>query len=149
MHQRVAFASPAVNAGLLLFSVAMVVGLGAAGFTDPALVRFTGYGAAIVLAFSMLALMSSPGAVHRGATLLVVVVGIAELVVLALLRGSLPSSPFTRLLQPFTLLFSGFPGISGDTLEVNARFAVHQYGVAHLALVAAPLGLPWPSAGHP
>ena len=45
---------------MVFFPVAMVVGLGAAGFTDPALVRFTGYGAAIVLAFSMLALMSSP-----------------------------------------------------------------------------------------
>jgi tetratricopeptide (TPR) repeat protein len=71
----------------------------------------------------------------------VALVGVAELVVLALLRGSLPSSPFTRLLQPITGIFSGFPAIIGDTLEVNARFAVHQYGLAHLALVAAPFGI--------
>jgi putative inorganic carbon (HCO3(-)) transporter len=141
IRQRVAFASPAVNGGLTLFALSLLIGVAAAGPTDPSLTRLTGYLAAIVLALALLALMTNSRAVRSVAVGLVAVVGLGELVVLALLRGSLPSSPFTRLLQPFTGLFSGFAGVSGDTLEVNARFAVHQYGLAHLALVAAPFGI--------
>ncbi|MFN0074411.1 MAG: hypothetical protein ACKVVP_23260, partial [Chloroflexota bacterium] len=133
--------SPAANAGTVLFLVSLVMGAAAAGMTDPAHVRLTGYIAAFVLGVSLLGLINNPTMLQRGAAVLVIAITLAELVVLALLRGSLPSSPFTRLLQPFTRLFSGFPGISGDTLDVNARFVVHQYGLAHLALVAAPFGI--------
>lgn len=141
VRRGVTFVSPAMNAGLMLFSISLVIGGIAGDATDAAMLRFTGYGAAIVLGIAVLAL--ARGETERRWLGVVLVGGIAaaELVVLALLRGSLPSSPFTRALQPFTMLFSGFPGISGDTLEVNARFAVHQYGLAHLALVAAPFGI--------
>ena len=58
---------------------------------------------------------------------------------LALLRGSLPESPVTSALTPLLAPFAVFPGVSGDTLEVNARFTVHQYGLAHLLLVGGGL----------
>src|SRR4051794_26471720 len=46
----------AVNAGLVFFTLALGLGFAAAGGTDPALIRLTGYGAALIAMVSLLPL---------------------------------------------------------------------------------------------
>lgn len=130
-----------VAAGLTLFAVGLGLGATAAGLTEPAVARLSGYVGTIVLLATLGSIARTPVRLQIVTAGVVGCVFVGELIVLALLRGGLPSSPFTRLLQPVTRFFAAFPGVSGDTLEVNALFSVHHYGLAHLALVAAPFGV--------
>ena len=125
-----------LDAGYALLVVGSLVGFVVAHHRDAAQLRLTGVVAAVALFYVMTGALTSERAIRRGswAVLAVVVVGI--LAVLALLRGSLPESPVSRVIAPVLALFAPFPGVSGDTLDVNTRFTVHQYGLAHVLLVA-------------
>ncbi len=132
--QRLASATP-LDAGFSLFLLGALLGLGVAENLEAALLRFTGMLAATALFYLSLDWLRSERALRRGALLLLASVVVASLVVLSLLRGQLPDSTVARLIGPALRVFGGFAGVSGDTLDVNARFAVHQYGLAHLLLI--------------
>ena len=122
---------------LALLAVGTAGGVLVAHHQDAALLRFTG----VVGAFSLFAVLRSLLVSEREIRLVgLAIVGTTlagTLTVLALLRGSLPESPVTAALAPLLGPFAAFPGVSGDTLDVNARFTVHQYGLAHLLLGVA------------
>src|SRR5215216_170752 len=120
-----------------LLALGTAVGLVVAHSADAALLRFTGVVGALAAFYAVRGYIRSENEVRQTglAALGATVLGI--LVVLALLRGVLPESSVTTALSPLLSPFSVFPGVSGDALEVNARFTVHQYGLAHLLVVAA------------
>ena len=126
-----------LDAGFVLFTVGALLGLGVAHNRDAALLRFTGLLAGIALFYLALDRLRGERGLRRWTAFLLSLTGLGGLVVLGLLRGQLPDSALARPLAPFLRLFGIFPGVSGDTLDVNARFAVHQYGLAHLILVGA------------
>ncbi len=124
-----------LDAGFGLFVVGTVIGLAVSHHREAALLRGTGVLAAVATFYLLLSNLSSQRSVQRGTILVLtgVVIGIG--VVLGLLRGELPDSAVARPLGPLLRVFQVFPGIDGDTLDVNTRFAVHHYGLAHLLLV--------------
>jgi tetratricopeptide (TPR) repeat protein len=126
-----------VDPWLALLGVGTLLGLLVAHNQDAAMLRFTGVVAAVATFYAARAFAQTEQDVRRLAVGVGLVSVVGVLVVLALLRGSLPESPVTSLLTPFLMPFSIFPGVSGDTLDVNARFTVHQYGLAHVILVTA------------
>lgn len=126
-----------VDPWLALLGVGTLLGLVVAHNQDAAMIRFTGVVAAVATFYAARGYAQTEGAVRRLALAAGAGAAIGILVVLALLRGSLPESPVSLVLTPVLSLFSVFPGVSGDTLAVNARFTVHQYGLAHLILVVA------------
>lgn len=126
-----------VDPWLILFALGTALGLAVAHHQDAALLRFTGVVGALA-AFSWVRGYAVGERELRHVGLgIVVAAALGVLTVLALLRGVLPESPVTTALTPLLAPFAVFPGVSGDTLEVNARFTVHQYGLAHLLLVGA------------
>lgn len=125
-----------VDPWIAFLGVGSVIGLAVAHNVDAAMLRFTGVVAAIATFYAARGFVQSERQVSQLAVALGIAAAAGILVVLALLRGSLPESPVLSVLMPVLSPFSVFPGVSGDTLEVNARFTVHQYGLAHLLLVA-------------
>ena len=107
--------------------------------------------AAVAAAMTLFVLARQAGARPRGlqraSWLVVGICGIGALVILALIRGSLPENSISRALRPLLSLFAVFPGISGDVLVVNSRFPVHQYGLAYLLLVTGPFLTAWAVLG--
>ena len=124
-----------VDPWLALLGVGTLIGLAVAHSGEAAMLRFTGVVAAFATFYAARSYAQSERQVTRLAVALGICAAFGILVVLALLRGSLPESPVTSVLAPILAPFSVFPGVSGDTLDVNARFTVHQYGLAHLALI--------------
>lgn len=122
---------------LLLLGVGTLLGLAVAHHPDAAMLRFTGVVGALALYSVLRHTLNTEADVRRAGLLILAALTGGVLAVLALLRGSLPESAVSQLLAPLTAPFAVFPGVSGDTLDVNARFTVHQYGLAHLALVGA------------
>jgi tetratricopeptide (TPR) repeat protein len=120
-----------------LLGVGTVIGLGVAHQPDAAMLRFTGVVGALATLYAARGYIRGEREARQvgAAALVATVLGILS--VLALLRGSLPESSVTSALSPILAPFAIFPGVSGDTLDVNARFTVHQYGLAQLLLVAA------------
>ena len=129
--------SAPVDAWLLLFAAGTCVGLVVSHHQDAAWLRLTGIVAACAMFCALRTWLHSERQIRLAAlgALGASVLGIV--VVLALLRGDLPESTVSRALAPISAPFAVFPGVSGDTLDVNARFTVHQYGLAHLVLVVA------------
>jgi Flp pilus assembly protein TadD/O-antigen ligase len=130
-----------VDPWVLLLAVGTGIGFVVAHLTDAAMLRLTGVVGALALFFAVRGYLAGEREIRRAGLLVVASVGLGILGVLALLRGSLPESSVTSLLAPLLTPFSVFPGVSGDTLAVNARFTVHQYGLAHLVLVAAVMAV--------
>jgi tetratricopeptide (TPR) repeat protein len=126
-----------VDAWMLLFGVGTCIGLAVAHHQGAAWLRFTGIVGAVATLYAIRAWTHTERDLRIVSIAVIGSVGVGILVVLALLRGILPESAVARALSPLTAPFAMFPGVSGDTLEVNARFAVHQYGLAHLLLVGA------------
>ncbi|MCC6176817.1 MAG: tetratricopeptide repeat protein [Chloroflexi bacterium] len=126
-----------LDAWMGLFALGTLGGLAIAHNADAATLRFTGIAGAVATFFALRSALVTEAAIRRAALALLLAVVGGILVVLGLLRGSLPDSTVARALLPLTAPFAAFPGVSGDTLDVNARFTVHQYGLAHLLLVAA------------
>ncbi|MGE3909998.1 MAG: hypothetical protein AB7K36_11625, partial [Chloroflexota bacterium] len=126
-----------VDAWLGLLAAGTLIGLAVAHQPEAAMLRFTGVVAALGTYAIVRGFIRTERDIRLVGLALAVTVAVGVLVVLALLRGSLPESPVTAAIWPMLAPFSVFPGVSGDTLEVNARFTVHQYGLAHLLLVGA------------
>ena len=126
-----------IDAWLLLFGLGTCIGLAVSHHQGAAWLRFSGIVGAMATLYAIRAWAQNERQLGLVALGVLGAVGVGILVVLALLRGSLPESAVARALAPLTDPFAIFPGVSGDTLDVNARFAVHQYGLAHLLLVAA------------
>ena len=126
-----------VDPWLALLAVGTVGGLAVAHHQDAALLRFTGVVGALATFYAVRGAISSQREIRLVGWAVIAATALGTLAVLALLRGSLPESPVTMALWPLLAPFSAFPGVSGDTLDVNARFTVHQYGLAHLLLVGA------------
>ncbi|MFN8632586.1 MAG: tetratricopeptide repeat protein [Chloroflexota bacterium] len=126
-----------VDAFVVLLSLGTLLGLAVAHQQDAAMLRFTGVVGALATFYALRGYIQTEREVRQVglAVLAATVLGIVA--VLALLRGVLPDSPVTSALGPLLAPFSIFPGVSGDTLDVNARFTVHQYGLAHVLLVAS------------
>ena len=126
-----------VDAFVVLLSLGTLLGLAVAHQQDAAMLRFTGVVGALATFYALRGYIQTEREVRQvgPAVLAAAVLGIFA--VLALLRGVLPDSPVTSALGPLLAPFSIFPGVSGDTLDVNARFTVHQYGLAHVLLVAS------------
>lgn len=131
-----------------LLAVGTAIGLVVAHQQEAALLRFTGVVAALTLFYAVRGCVGSERSVRLvGLTVLTATV-LGILAVLALLRGALPESPVTSALWPLLAPFAVFPGVSGDTLDVNARFTVHQYGLAHLLVVAASFAVAAVALSH-
>jgi hypothetical protein len=130
-----------VDPWLMLLTAGTILGLVVAHHQDAAMLRFTGVVGAVAVFFAARGSATSERAVTRLAVLAGLTTAVGIVAVLALLRGSLPESPVTSVLWPLLAAFSVFPGVSGDTLDVNARFTVHQYGLAHLLMVATLFGV--------
>ena len=130
-----------VDPWLTLLAIGTVVGLAVAHHQDAALVRFTGVVGALAVFCCVRGYITSEREVRLAGLAVIAGTALGVFAVLALLRGVLPESPVTTLLAPLLAPFAVFPGVSGDTLEVNARFTVHQYGLAHLLLVGAAFGV--------
>ena len=126
-----------VDPWIALLAVGTLFGLAIAHHQDAALLRFTGIVGALAVFYAVRGYVTSEREVRIATSSAIGATAAGILTVLALLRGSLPESPVTSVLTPFLAPFAVFPGVSGDTLEVNARFTVHQYGLAHLVLVGA------------
>ncbi len=122
---------------LLLLALGTAGGLLVAHNSDAALLRATGAVGAVALFLALRGYIQTEREVRRAGLGLLLATTVGMLAVLALLRGSLPESTVSAALWPLLAPFSVFPGVSGDTLAVNARFTVHQYGLAHLVLVGA------------
>jgi tetratricopeptide (TPR) repeat protein len=125
----------AIDVGFILLLAGSLVGLAVAHDAEAARVRLTGIIGAIWLYYIVVARLDGGEAARRCAIGLIGLVAGGIVVTLALLRGQLPDSALSRVLSPILAPFGLFPGVSGDVLEVNARFVVHQYGLAHLLLV--------------
>ncbi|MDP8921794.1 MAG: O-antigen ligase family protein, partial [Chloroflexota bacterium] len=125
-----------LDAGFALLAVGSLVGFVVAHHREAAQLRLTGIVAAVALFYVVVGSLSHERAVRRASWAILAAVVVGMVVLLALLRGSLPDSTVSRAIWPLLAPFSLFPGVSGDTLDVNTRFAVHQYGLAHLLLVA-------------
>jgi Flp pilus assembly protein TadD len=126
-----------VDPWIALLGVGTLGGLAVAHHQDAALLRFTGVVGALATFYAVRGYVQTEREVRLAGWTLIGLTAAGILAVLALLRGSLPESTVTSLLSPLLLPFSIFPGVTGDTLTVNARFTVHQYGLAHLLLVGA------------
>lgn len=114
--------------------------VGFAASADPAAAwsRLAALVAALTLFFWVQAWAGTAQRLRWAGWSLVVLCGLGSLAILALINGRLPDSALTRRLAPVLGLFAVFPPISGDVLEVNSRFPVHQYGLAYLLLVIIP-----------
>jgi tetratricopeptide (TPR) repeat protein/O-antigen ligase len=126
-----------VDPWLALFAVGTLVGLTVAHHQDAALLRVTGIVGALALFYLVRGFIGDERGIRHAGLTIIAMTTVGILSVLALLRGSLPESSVTTALSPLLVPFSVFPGVSGDTLEVNARFTVHQYGLAQLLLIGA------------
>jgi Flp pilus assembly protein TadD len=129
--------SAPVDAWLALLLAGTVVGLLATHHQDAGWLRFTGVVGAAATFATLRGWLQTERDVRLAGFGVAGATAAGILAVLALLRGSLPESSVSQLLLPLTTPFAVFPGVSGDTLDVNARFTVHQYGLAQLLLVAA------------
>jgi len=126
-----------VDPWLVLLAVGTVLGLAVAHHQDAALLRFTGVVGALATFYAVRGYVTTAREVRLAGLAAMAGTALGIVAVLALLRGDLPGSPVTSGLAPLLAPFAVFPGVSGDTLEVNARFTIHQYGLAHLLVVAA------------
>ncbi|MCC7366874.1 MAG: tetratricopeptide repeat protein [Chloroflexi bacterium] len=126
-----------VDPWLLLLALGTGVGFVVAHEPGAAMLRLTGVVGALATFYAVRGYAQDQRHLGQAAAACGVAAAVGILAVLALLRGMLPDSPVTALLSPFLAPFSVFPGVTGDTLEVNARFTVHQYGLAHVLLLAA------------
>ncbi len=133
--------APALDAAFTLLLAGSAIGLALSHDADAAGLRITGTVAAIAVYYLLLGRIDSESALRRSTLGLCALIGGGVVAVLALLRGQLPNSALSRGLSPILALFADLPGVSGDVLDVNARFAVHQYGLAHLLLLAAAFGV--------
>ena len=124
--------------GWLALLVGSLLGFLVSPNPGAALGRLAAVVAAITLFFWLREQAHSPAALRRAGWGVVLACGSGALVVLALIRGQLPDSVLSRRLAPLLTLFAPFPGVTGDVLEVNSRFPVHQYGLAYLLLVMIP-----------
>ena len=122
---------------IVLLALGTVGGLVVAHHQEAALLRFTGAVGSLTLFYAVRGYVHGEREIRRVGWALVGVTAVGILTVLALLRGSLPESPVSTALWPLLAPFAVSPGVSGDTLDVNARFTVHQYGLAHLLVVGA------------
>jgi tetratricopeptide (TPR) repeat protein len=127
-----------LDAAWLAMLVGGLVGLASSPNPSAGLGRFAALIASAVLFSWLVKQVCSTTHFKRASWALVAVCAIGALAVLALIRGQLPDSPLSRRLGPVLGLFAGFPAISGDVLDVNGRFPIHQYGFAYLLLVIAP-----------
>jgi tetratricopeptide (TPR) repeat protein/O-antigen ligase len=127
-----------LDAGWLALLVGSLIGYVASPNPAAALGRLGAIIAALTLFFWLQSQVRSPRGLRLASWGLVAACGLGGLLILALIRGQLPNNVLTRLLAPLLGLFAAFPGVSGDVLEVNSRFPVHQYGLAYLLLVSVP-----------
>jgi tetratricopeptide (TPR) repeat protein/O-antigen ligase len=127
-----------LDAAWLLLLLGSLIGLVVSADYAAAQGRFAAIAAAATLFAFLAARARSERMRVLAAWTLVALLAIGALAILALIRGSLPDSLLTRRLGPFLGLFAVFPGVSGDVLEVNSRFPVHQYGLAYLLLLIVP-----------
>jgi tetratricopeptide (TPR) repeat protein/O-antigen ligase len=125
-----------LDAAFGLFLAGTLLGFVVAHNREAAQLRLTGIVGAVGVFYALLSVLGSERSLRRGALGLLAAILGGMLAVLALLRGSLPDSPVSRALRPLLAPFAAFAGVGGDALDVNTRFAVHQYGLAHLLLVA-------------
>ncbi|MFN8522850.1 MAG: O-antigen ligase family protein [Chloroflexota bacterium] len=131
---------PLAETGLALVLLGTMLGFALAHNSDAAALRLAGIAAAVLILlwgtrWARTSAASTWTAIVIGAC------GFGVITVLALLKGQLPDSPIARALAPLLWVFGLSPGVSGDALDVNTRFAVHQYGLAHLVLVLAMYGI--------
>ena len=126
-----------VDPWIALLVVGTLLGLAVAHLQEAALLRFTGVAGALAVFCVVRGYVTGEREIRVATLTALASTAVGVLTVLALLRGSLPESPVSTALAPLLAPFAAFPGVSGDTLEVNARFTVHQYGLAHLLLVGA------------
>jgi tetratricopeptide (TPR) repeat protein len=126
-----------VEPWIALLAVGTLGGLAVSHNHDAALLRLTGLVGALAVFYAVRGYITTEREVRLVGLSIVITTALGILAVLALLRGSLPDSPVTTALSPLLTPFQVFAGVTGDTLEVNARFTVHQYGLAHLLLVGA------------
>jgi tetratricopeptide (TPR) repeat protein/O-antigen ligase len=127
-----------LDVGWLAVLAGSLVGFAISPIPSAALGRLAAVVAALSLFFWLRDRVQTPAGLRLASWALVAASGLGSLAILALIKGQLPSNLVTRLLSPLLGLFAAFPGISGDVLEVNSRFPVHQYGLAYLLLVATP-----------
>lgn len=126
-----------VDLGVLLLLGGSVIGWIVAHNADAATLRLFGTVGAVGT-YALLRIQRYD--VRHVAGGIAAVAAFGSLVILALLRGQLPDSAITRVAGPLLDLFAIFPGVAGDAIDVNTRFAVHQYGLAYLLLVLVSLG---------
>ena len=134
---RLAGQSP-LETGWLALLAGSLIGFAISPVPSAAFGRLAAVVAAFSLFFWLRDRVRSPAGLRLASWALVAASAVGSLAILALIKGQLPGNVITRLLSPLLGLFAGFPGISGDVLEVNSRFPVHQYGLAYLLLVATP-----------
>jgi tetratricopeptide (TPR) repeat protein len=127
-----------LDVGWLALLAGSLIGFFVSPNGSAALARLAAVVAALSLFFWLQGQARTPERLRLASWSLVAVCGLGAVAVLALIRGQLPASVLTRLLGPFLGMFAISPGISGDVLEVNSRFPVHQYGLAYLLLVVTP-----------
>jgi tetratricopeptide (TPR) repeat protein len=127
-----------LDVGWLALLAGSLIGFVVSPNGSASLARLAAVIAALSLFFWLQGQARTPDRLRLASWSLVAVCGLGAVAVLALIRGQLPASVLTRLLGPFLGMFAISPGISGDVLEVNSRFPVHQYGLAYLLLVVTP-----------
>jgi tetratricopeptide (TPR) repeat protein/O-antigen ligase len=137
-----------VDPWLVLLAVGTVVGLAVAHHPDAAMLRFCGAAAALGLFYAARGYLRGEREIRQLGLAIIGGLALGVVAVLALLRGALPESSVATALAPLLAPFAAFPGVSGDTLDVNARFTVHQYGLAHLLLVGAAFAVAAISLGR-
>jgi len=128
--------STPLDAGFALLLAGTLIGFAVAHRRDAAELRLAGVVAAVGVYYVAVRALHDDVSIRLASRGILAAVAVGIVIVLALLRGSLPESAVSQVLAPVLRVFSGFPGVSGDALDVNARFTVHQYGLAHLLLVA-------------
>ncbi len=133
--QRAAF-----DAAAIAFSLAVVAGYLLAP-SPSAEARVEGIAAALAVYLAVSLLVRGADHAVRAALTLMAVLALGVAAEVVLLRGAYP--PAALAPPMLTALLQTLPDVRTDPLDMNARFAVHAYGVAQLALIGLALSTAW------